>query len=70
MEVGLVIQGNPVWDFLEPIRGLCALYTPREPFLSHAGKAIAGRFPGYMPCTIGGYYWRRKNEKAHFSFPK
>ena len=33
------------------------------------GKAISARVPGYVPCAIGGYCWRRKNEKRIFPSP-
>jgi hypothetical protein len=41
MEVGLIIQGNPLWDFLESISGLCVLRTPRGSVLPHVARQSA-----------------------------
>jgi hypothetical protein len=40
MEVGLIIQGKPPWDFLELISGSCVWRTPRGSVLpSVAGQS-------------------------------
>jgi hypothetical protein len=38
MEVGLIIQGNPLWDFLESPNDSCILHAPRDSVLPGAAR--------------------------------
>jgi hypothetical protein len=53
MEVGLIIQGNPLWDFLESASSSCVLRSADL----FASKAISASED--MGHAIGSYGWRR-----------
>jgi hypothetical protein len=44
MEVGLIIQGNQLWDFLESASGSCVLHALGGSVLPHVPRQFPGAF--------------------------
>jgi hypothetical protein len=66
MEVGLIIQGNPLWDFLESVNGSCVLHTLRRSVLPRVARQSPVASRGAYHAPLASVVGEGKMKRAFF----